>query len=259
MTDTTGLDLDAYLGPHIKKPSEKVKPSLALLYSRPGGGKTYLAATASQIPGVGKILIIDTEGSTTGALRDFDDEKVHIVDVRRDSPVESFKVLHTLLERLFDSKNKHSYDAIIIDTFDVAQEWCVAHQKDDPPLNDRGKVDGFAIWGNVKDWSTWVAKELSRIKPFGVLVVHDKEVQDEDGSAQTKLNLVGSAKDVLPGIPDMVVYLQRKLEDGEEVTYGYFATEDNKVTKNRFGFPPVVKNPTFPKLFKYIEDQQEKK
>lgn len=254
-----GLDLDDVFTKHVRKPSQAANPELALLYSRPGGGKTWLAASISEVPGVSKVLILDTEGSTVGAIAEFDDDKVDIIDCRRDTPEESFKFLNTVLDALFDTNNKHSYDAVIVDVFDVAQDWCVAYWKANPPLNDRGKVDGFALWGNVKEWSVRVATNLKRIKPYGVLVVHDREEKDDDGSVQTKLNLVGSAKDVLPGIPDMVVYLQRKLEDGEEVTYGYFATEDNKVTKNRFGFPPAVKNPTFPKLFKFIADKQEKK
>lgn len=252
------FDLDDVLTKYIAKPSQRAKPELALLYSRPGGGKSWLAASISDVPGVDKVLVLDTEGSTTGALRGFDDAKVDIIDCRKDTPVKSFQFLDTILTRLWDENTKHSYDAVVIDTFDIAQDWCLAYWKANPPTNDRGKPDGFAVWGNVKEWSLKVATNLKRITPYGVLVVHDREEKEDNGSTMTKLNLVGGAKDVLPGIPDMVVHLQRKLEDGNEVTYGYFASEDNKVTKNRFGFPAVVKSPTFAKLFKYIEDQAKK-
>lgn len=253
------FDLDDVLTKYVKKPSEQANPELALLYSRPGGGKSWLAASISEVPGVEKILILDTEGSTVGAIADFEDAKVDIIDCRKGDDIASFQFLNTILEKLFDPETKHSYDAVVIDVFDAAQDWAVAYYKKTTPLNDRGKQDGFAIWGNVKQWSIDTAKNLKRITPYGILVVHDREEKNDDGAAITKLNLVGSAKDVLPGIPDMVVYLNRVLEDGEEVTYGYFASEDAKVTKNRFRFPPVVRNPSFKGLFKYIEERQASK
>jgi hypothetical protein len=57
----------------------------------------------------------------------------------------------------------------------------------------------------------------------------------------------------------VVAYLERVLEGDEEVTLAQFASQDNKVTKNRFKFPPVVRNPSLPKLFKYIDDNKKVK
>lgn len=247
------FNLDDVLTKYVKKPSEKANPELALLYGRPGCGKSWLAASISRVPGFKKILILDTEGSTTGTISDFDDSKVDIVDCRRDTPAEAFQFLNTILEKLFDSNNKHSYDAVIIDTFDVAQDWAKDYFTATTPKNDRGKTDGFAVFGALKDWSVSVASNLKRIPPMGIMVVHEKSDKDQDGGLVVGLNLVGGAANVIPGIPDTVAYLQRVLENDEEVTYGYFATQDGKVTKNRFKFPPVVKNPSFDKLFKFIE------
>lgn len=254
MTAADPFNLDDVLDKYTKKPSETAKPELALLYSRPGGGKTYLAATISEVPGVNRTLILDTEGSTSGTLSDFDDDKVQIIDCRRDTPIASFQFLNTILEKLFDSKNKHSYDAVIVDTFDVAQDWALAYFESTTPKND-----GFAKWAGVKEWSLSTAASLKRMAPYAVLVIHDKTEKDADGANVIGLNLLGSARDLLPGIPDIVAYLKRVLENDREVTLGYFASEGNKVTKNRFKFPPVVRDPSFPKLFQYIEDQRKAK
>jgi hypothetical protein len=253
------FDLDDVLTKYVKKPSDMSNPELILLYSRPGGGKTYLAATISEVPGINRTLVLDTEGSTAGTLTDFDDEKVHIVDCQRDNEVESFKFLNSILDKFFDSTTKHSYDAVIIDTFDVAQDWAHAYFDENAPRGRNGEKDGYAVWGNVKDWSVGTARNLKRISPIGVLVVHDREEKNKDGGTITKLNLVGSAKDILPGIPDVVAYLERVLEGDEEVTLAQFASQDNKVTKNRFKFPPVVRNPSLPKLFEYIEKNKKVK
>lgn len=251
MTDP--FDLDAALAKHIKKPSEVSLPELILLYSPPGSGKSWLAASISEVEGVGRTLILDTEGSTVGAIADFDDDKIDIVNCQRDNDIESFKFLNTILERLADSTTKHSWGAVVIDTFDVAQEWAHAYFEENAPIGRNGEKDGFAVWREVKAWSIDTARMLRRIEAYGVLVVHDREEKDKDGAVVTKLNLLGSAKDVLPGIPGVVGYLRRVLEDGEEVTYAEFASQDNKVTKNRFKFPPVVKNPSFKALYEYIE------
>ena len=253
---TDAFNLDDALSKYVKKPSERAHPELALLYSRPGGGKTWLAASISEVPGVDKVLILDIEGSTVGAISDFDDDKIDIIPCERDTTVETFQFTNTILDNLFNSTTTHTYDAVIVDTFDVLQSYAADYFESVAATGKSGEKDGYEIWRNVKNWSISVARNLKRIPAYGILVVHDREEKAKDGGLETRLNLLGAAKDVLPGIPDMVAYLQRVLEDGDsEVTYGYFATQDDKVTKNRFHFPPVVKNPTFKGLFKYIDER----
>ena len=118
---TDSFNLNDVLGKYVKKPSELARPELALIYGSSGSGKSWLAASTSQIPGINKVLILDVEGSCSGVLAGFDDDKIDIVDCRRETPAESFQFLNTILERLFDAKTEHSYDVVVIDTFDVAQ------------------------------------------------------------------------------------------------------------------------------------------
>lgn len=100
-----------------------------------------------------------------------------------------------------------------------------------------------------------IASGMKSMDAFGVIVIHDREEKAESGAITKRLRLSGSAKDTFAGVPDTVVYLER-LRDGDEyITKAYFGTNDNKVTKDRFNFPPEVKNPTIPALFKYIDDK----
>lgn len=243
------LDLTKY----VSKPSERAHPELMLFYGRPGCGKTWLAASASELPEVNKALILDTEGSTVGTLTEFDDDVVDIVSTEKDTPEESFIFLNTILDKLFDSTETHPYDVVIVDTFDVAQDQAKAYFMKNAPLTKSGERDTFAVWRNVQEWSEKVARGLKRMKALGILVVHEKKDTDEDGKTTIQLKLAGAAKDVVPGIPDSLAYLRRVVEDGKEVTLAYFATDDNKVTKNRFHFPPVVKEPTIAGLWRYID------
>jgi hypothetical protein len=238
----------------VTKPSASTKPEFIVLYGRPGGGKTYLAATASELPGVRKTLILDTEGSTVGTLSDFDDDKVDIIRVS------SFVMLEAILDKLLDPNAVHEYDVVILDTLDVAQQWAVQHFKDAAPYTKSGEKDGFWAWGEVSKWTVDRLGKALRAAPFlAVVVLHEKEEKNGDGGIVKNLNLQGSAKDTWPGIPDVVAYLERKVMDGEPRTIAFFETDDNKVTKNRFKFPAKVLEPTIPALFNLIDKRKEDK
>ena len=245
MTDEFAID--ATLAKYVTKPEPLAKPELMLFYSQPGGGKTHLAGTAIELPEVRKGLYLDTEGSTVGVIAD---QRWDIIRV--DKHENTFGFLHSILEGL---EKGTSYDVIVIDTFDVAQGWAETHFDEKSPVGRSGEKDGYWKWAKVKEWSIWAARMLKTSSALGIIVVHDEEVKSATGSMTKRLSLLGKAKDILPGIPDVVVYLERKTVDGEEHTFTYFATSDNKVTKNRFGFPPKVTDATLPKLWDFIDDK----
>lgn len=245
------LDLDETLAKYVTKPEALTRPELILAYGQPGSGKSHLAATIASVPGVEKVLYLDTEGSTVGVLSRIENSgKIDVIRV--DQHETPFQFLNAIVSRLGE---KTSYDAVVIDTFDTAQNWAEEFFEEKAPLSRSGEKDGFWKWSQVKEWSIRTAQTLKRIGPVGVLVVHDKEEKSAGGAITKRLLLSGSSKDVLPGIPDVVAYLERKIVDGEPTTVAYFGTDDNKVTKDRFGFPPKVKSATLPKLFRYIEEQ----
>ena len=69
------------LSKYTVKPSDVRYPGLVMLYGRPGSGKTWLAASVSELDSVNKVLYIDTEGSTEGTLVGFDDAKIDILNI----------------------------------------------------------------------------------------------------------------------------------------------------------------------------------
>lgn len=251
------FDLAAVVKQHGKKPSEQGVPQFIVLYGRPGGGKTWLAASISEVAGVDKVLIIDTEGSTKGTLTGFDDSKIDIL------PVTNLAAFESIFDALVDGE--HPYDAVIIDTLDVAQDWAIEHYLS-------VSKDGFAAWGEVKKWTNKIGNQLQTAEFKTVVCFHESEDKSPDGTVRKGLQLSGAAKAAWPGMPQMVAWLERKLitetttdKDGNvtetdvPVTYAHFDSDDGKVTKNRYNLPPIVQNPDFKSLFAHIEKTQKSK
>lgn len=273
------FNIEAGLGKYITKPTPIDKPELILVYGQPGSGKTFFAGGALDVPGFKKGLYVDVEGSSVGVIKDprwdiirldkYPDAnrmkelaKARGVDVGDlDVKAERFQFLKTILGKgpqgLFNPANEHSYDVIVVDTFDVAQDWAVDYLVDGAgaTVTRGGEINTQVGWANVRDWSTDLAYDQKQSTALGILVVHDREEKSNTGAVQKKIRATGGAKDILPGIPDVVVYLERRAEGDDYVTYGYFGTDDGKVTKNRFDFPPVVKDVTIPKLYKFIDSK----
>ena len=272
MTNTKKVELsefDKMIARNSAKPAELPLPEEILFYGQSGSGKSTMASTIIDVPGFEKGLIIDTEGSTVGVVTDprFDVIRVdqYVLQDDEGNVVEHgpFRFLDTLLSKgaqgLFNPENTTSYDVVILDTLDVAQDWAIAYYQD-PRYAAKGKngeVDGYKAWGSVANWTNRIAQGMKSMKPLGIIVLHDREEKAGSGALIKRLRLSGGAKDTLPGIPDVVAYLERTVIDGEPQTTAYFSTEDNKVTKNRFdkfGIPSVVVGASLPWFYQVIAD-----
>lgn len=242
MTDT--FDLAGSLQKYKAKTLDLKYPRLALLYSKPGSGKSHTALTASELPGVKKMLYLDTEGSTVGVANNFDLDKIDIIPV--DEHPNPIAFVNTIVTHIKDGAS--GYDAYGLDTLDVLQDMYVKQLRSDG-------VSGWDLWNEVADWTLDIADTFKRAKGFGVIVVHDKTDTDDTGKVNTLLRISGSAKDVLPGRADLVMYLERRLDKEDKLvhTYAQLEVTDRKVTKNKFTFPAYVQDVSFPKLFNYID------
>lgn len=243
----TNFALDDALAKYVKKPDPLDKPELVLIYSRAGSGKTYLAGTAAGLPEVKKVLYLDVEGSTVGVLSQIPGhEKIDVIRIdQHEQPVE-------FLDTIIDSIEKQGtgYDVVVVDTLDVAQDRKIAWLE--------GRTDdGYAVWREIKKWTEGLAYTLKKAAPLGILVVHEREEKNKDGALETRIRAQGQAKDTLGGIPDTVIYLDRRYDrkTETETTNAYLSTEDRKVTKNRFKFPRVVQDATLPALWKFIDNK----
>lgn len=225
----------------VKKPSEQSKMNFALLYGPPGGGKTYTAATVSQIAEMTPVIILDTEGSTIGAIKSIPngDDNIDIIPV---STAEGFDMA---FNAAVNGELGKDYKAIIIDTFDVAQERKLKQITERLETEGRGD-DGYAKWGELKQWSNDIAEKMRDMEQFGIMVTHVKREQQESGAMFDLIALAGGAKDTIPGIPDIVAFVERD----EEVTFAHFEASKRRVSKNRHGLPATMEDPSFEKIYR---------
>lgn len=234
-------------GDELKSPSEMNTPELILFYGKAGSGKTRLAASICEVPGINKVLLIDTEGSANGTVSGFPDDKLKIISVdTRDK-------FNELLSKLCNPEYKHPFDAVIIDTFDVAQDR-EAEFKLATVKNEKGVLDGRKAWGEVKKWSIKVPRMLKAAGFVGIIVTHETTDKLESGSILSTVMLSGAAKDVVPGIPDIIGYTVRKVIDGKEQTTVDFAASTTRATKNRYHLPAQMLAPSMTTIYEALEN-----
>lgn len=256
---TGDFNLDSY----VIKPEELGDPQMIMLVGPPGGGKTWLAASTAEVEGLYPVLIIDTEGSTTGTLRGLPADRIDILrPMEAFEPAKVYPKTVAVLEGLLTKP--HKYKTVIIDAADVLQRWARAYG------NEAGNK--FAQWEFLDDELTNPptydknGKQLSRglfhrMKSadfLTVLVVHDKQEFDEDGTLIRDTFLwQGQGKTKLGGIPDIVGIITRNTTSSGAKSTMKVGSSTRSTAKNRYEdvIPAKIEAPTMAEIYKAIRKE----
>ena len=229
----------------VKKAEQLNTPKSILIYGDPKNGKTWLAASASEVAELGPVLLIDIEGGASAIARDWRD-----VDVIN---VETHEQLETVMESLVSTK--HKYKTVILDTLGVAMDRAEKFFGDKP----ENKNNRFGKWGDLKEWTTQTVRKLHSAPFLTILIAHAQDEKDEQtGAIKIVPMLAGSAKNTLPAIPDIIGYLTAERTDEGVKRVLYLESSDRLVSGNRFGLAPKMYEPTMKKLFTAIKQLGEK-
>lgn len=198
----------------------------AIIFGEYGTGKTWTAASASEIEDYSPTLIVDIEGSAAGVGRRYPD--VDIVQADTHKKLEFIK-----MELL---ANQDEYGCVIFDTLNVAQKRAKAHFKDQYPNNS------FAMWDALSDWSLDFVRSMHHAKFLAIFIAHPQtEKDDNTGKLTTTVKLAGGARSEVPTVPDLIGYqFYMTDDDGQPVRALQVGRSANVVTKNRFGLPDVL-------------------
>jgi phage nucleotide-binding protein len=215
-------------------------PKSILIFADAGRGKTWLAASSTEVASMGPVLLLDVEGGASAIARDWKD-----VDVINIANHEQFvAVVDDLLHK------PHKYKTVIVDTIGVVMDRAEKYFGEKPE-NQNNK---FGRWGDLKNWANDVFRSLHSAPFTSIIVAHALDDKDDNtGAVKTTAMLPGSFKSTLPGIPDIVGYLTVEEVDGQLQRVLVVAPSNRLITKNRFGLPPKIYQPSMKKIMELIE------
>jgi phage nucleotide-binding protein len=224
----------------IHKAEVMNRPKSMLFYGDAGRGKTWLAASISEVAEFGPVLLIDAEGGSSAIARDFKD-----VDVIAVNNHEQFQAVYDWL-----IAGQHKYQTVIIDTIGVVMDR--AEKFFGEKLENQNNK--FGKWGDLKNWANEIFRTFHTAPFVSILIAHALDDKDDStGAVKTTAMLPGSFKATLPGIPDIVGYMTIELtEEGKPQRVLIVGQSDRLVTKNRFGLPGKIYNPSMKQIIDII-------
>jgi hypothetical protein len=251
----------------IAAPAGVGAPKSILLYGAPGARKTSIAgsiikvaAFKQKITGFQKVLYIDIDNGSEVLMTDpecraaVEDGRIQIVPIDKLSPDAAGMVDFITKDVV---ANDYGYDAVILDSLDVAQEVMVKH-KLATTYNDQGtKLDTLKAWGQVGVWTTDLAWGFQNSPHFlGIIVMHEKTEGEDIGKPLVKPKLQGGSKDSIAGIPSLVAHLSfQKGEDGADHIVANLGSSSAAVSKNRYRFDGEIVDFDLPLLYRMVDER----
>lgn len=212
----------------VKKATDVDKINSAIIFAEYGAGKTWLAASADELEDYSPVLIVNIEGSASGVGRKYPD--VDIIDADTYEKLEDIR--YSLLNE------DHPYKTVVFDTFNVAQNRAEKFFKSKP----ENQNNRFGAWSDLKEWSIDFMREMHHAEFMAIFLAHPQVDKDENtGRMLTTVQIAGSAKTIVPTIPDLIGYIDFMQDENDNtVRVLRVGRSSSIITKNRFGLPDVI-------------------
>ena len=228
-----------------------------LIYGRSGVGKTRLAASASVVPELAPVLLIDIEGGTF-SIRDVYPD----VDVLR---VSTWTDMQAAYDELYEGK--HKYKTVVLDSLTEIQKFSMLNIMEDlvkdPRNADRDPdIPSIREWGkNIEQIRKMVRafRDLPMTAIFTALVNEDKN--SKTGALERKPSLSGKLAGEVAGFLDIVAYYYVKPvaisgtsppEYEQQRLLLTMQTEDVIAKDRSDRLPSVIKAPTMQDILTFI-------
>jgi phage nucleotide-binding protein len=217
-----------------------------LIYGKSGVGKTRLCGSASAVPEMSPVLILDIEGGLLTLRKDFPQ-----IDTVR---IKAWKDFQEVYSALF--AGGHGYRTIVLDSLTEIQKF----NMDQIMLNlvasndDRdADVPSLREWGkNLEQTRRFV--RAFRDLPYNVLFTALEQEKEDRMKRPVKLpSLSGKMAQEVAAFLDIVCYYNMKEVEGEQRRVLQTVATESTTAKDRSGLlPPVILDPTMADLYDYI-------
>lgn len=240
------FDLSSIPGVTVTAPRKPEDKSTYLVYALPGVGKTTLLGSASVVPAMSPVILLDFENGSSALARKYPDvEVVHIKDWQT-----AIKVIEAL------ANNDTKYKTVGFDSIGEAQEQILVWS--DTIFRKDDKSNPYARWADVCEQLTKSIKALHASDMNVVALAHAEKDRDEFTNSKTiRPHFLGKKSHVdIPKIFDSIGYLQMMTDDeGNSGRVLQFLPEDSTVAKDRNGlFPEYVPHPDFTTLYGFVTE-----
>jgi hypothetical protein len=240
-------------------------PKSIFLYGTHGTRKTTIASSIYKVPGINRVLHIDIDQGAETLATDpiiraaIKDGSYNVLPINSLEPHAKAN-----LERVINdvTTTDYGYDAVILDTLDVAQDAAEkVYEAQFATSGKGGKRDGFAVYGALGVWTDEQVRKLHNCSHLvGVVTAHEKETTFDDGTTRIQPRLSGSSKDAIGGIPSVVLRLQWQThpETGERALIATLGEDEKLITKQRYRdmLPQHMRDITLPDLYQRIRADQ---
>ena len=245
-----------------------------IIYGKYGTGKTYLAATAQDVPEMQNVLYIEADGGNKVIKKEFKG-RIDQIDKVRDyatvARIHEFLTKHCYLrdkgdkaglialESWFKGKpitEPKIYNTVILDTVNSIQNYCM--EKILGIDTNNWKLDAEPVTANRREWGkdrtmiNWMITKFRDLPMNAIFVCAVTNLQDEAQRFHIQPNLPGKLANEVQGFVDHVGYYIKYIgEDKKMHRRIYFEPTSNYQAKNRWhGWEGIaVLDPTMAKLY----------
>lgn len=199
-------------------PREKFRYLNILVHSPGGHGKTTLIASATEDPRLYPILVLDDEGGAPLRFAGLPPERFTLRRIR------NMQDVNDIYEYLY--KGNHPYKSVALDSITDLQKMGLTEfvygSAMSVPDTFKGKVvevkqAEIQHWGKSHTQMTMMMRYFRDLPMHVIFTTLSQTVKDEvTGKVTTTVALPGKQADEIPGIPDIVGYLDVVKIDGQQ-------------------------------------------